>query len=77
MAERDCDLALMENPDSAKALRTRGKARKALAKWEDGLHDLSAAQQIDFDEDTVQDLKELTDKHLEQEKADAAKRNEC
>lgn len=75
-AERDCDLALKENPDSAKALRTRGKARKALSKWEDALHDLSVAQQIDFDENVVQDLKELTDKRIEQEKAEAAERNE-
>lgn len=75
-AERDCNLALEENPDSAKALRTRGKARKALGKWENALHDLSAAQQIDFDEDTVQDLKEATDKHVEQERAEAAERIE-
>jgi suppressor of tumorigenicity protein 13 len=75
-AERDCDLALAENPDSAKALRMRGQARKALGKWEEALHDLSAAQQIDFDESVVHDLKELTDKHIAQELAEAAERNE-
>lgn len=74
-AERDCDLALKENPDSAKALRVRGKARKELHKYEGALKDLSAAQQIDFDEDTVEDLKFLTEKHLEIEKEEADKRN--
>jgi len=33
-AERDCNLALKENPDSAKALRVRGKVRKALGMFE-------------------------------------------
>jgi len=75
-AVRDCDLALQENPDSAKALRVRGKARKELGQWEAALQDLSASQQIDFDEGTVEDLKFLTEKHVEQEKTDAAKRNE-
>lgn len=71
-AERDCDEALKMNPDSAKALRVRGKARKAMGKWEEALADLSQAQQIDFDEGTVDDLKECTEKHVEAEKARAA-----
>eukprot|EP00977_Amphora_coffeiformis_P018184 scaffold6271_cov171-Amphora_coffeaeformis.AAC.10 len=75
-AERDCDLALKENPDSAKALRMRGKARKELGKYELALKDLAASQQIDFDEGTVEDLKFLTEKHLETEKADAEKRKQ-
>jgi suppressor of tumorigenicity protein 13 len=75
-AERDCDLALKENPDSAKALRVRGKARKELEKWEEALADLSAAQTIDFDEETVEDLKFLTEKHVEMEKVEAAQRIE-
>jgi suppressor of tumorigenicity protein 13 len=73
-AERDCDLALAENPDSAKALRVRGKCRKELGHWEDALKDLSASQAIDFDEGTVEDLKFLTEKHLEKEKTEAEKR---
>lgn len=75
-AENDCTLALKLNPDSAKALRVRGKARKVLGKYEDALHDLSASQQIDFEEGVVQDLKELSELHLEKEKELAAKRNE-
>ena len=74
-AERDADLALKENPDSAKALRMRGKARKELGKYELALKDLAASQQIDFDEETVEDLKFLTEKRIEAEKADAEKRN--
>jgi suppressor of tumorigenicity protein 13 len=75
-AERDCNEALKENPDSAKALRIRGKTRKELGMWDEALHDLSASQQIDFDEDTVADLKFLTEKHLEHEKVVAAERLE-
>ena len=71
-AVRDCDEALLQNPDSAKALRVRGKARKALGQWEAALQDLSQAQQIDFDEGTVDDLKECTEKHVEAEKARAS-----
>ncbi|KAL7564610.1 hypothetical protein ACA910_017952 [Epithemia clementina (nom. ined.)] len=73
-AERDCDAALKENPDSAKALRARGKARKELGKYELALKDLSASQAIDFDEETVEDLKFLSEKHKEMEKAEAERR---
>lgn len=75
-AIRDCNLALKINPDSAKALRVRGKARKELGKWEEALKDLSTAQQIDFDENTVEDLKELTKLRVEHEKEEAQKRIE-
>lgn len=74
-AERDCDCALLENPDSAKALRIRGKARKDLGKWDAALKDLSASQQIDFDEGTVEDLKFLSEKRIEMELAEAEVRN--
>ena len=73
-AERDCNEALKENPDSAKALRTRGKVRKELMMWDEALSDLSASQQIDFDENTVEDLKFLTEKRVEHEKQAASVR---
>ena len=73
-AERDCNEALKENPDSAKALRTRGKVRKELQMWDEALSDLSASQQIDFDENTVEDLKFLAEKRLEHEKQAASER---
>jgi len=75
-AERDGTLALKMNPDSAKALRVRGKARKVLGKYEAALKDLSQSQQIDFDEDAAEDLKELTKLHIEREKEEAHKRVE-
>jgi hypothetical protein len=52
----------------------RGKARKDLGKYELALKDLSASQTIDFDEDTVQDLKFLAEKHVEMEKKEAEAR---
>jgi suppressor of tumorigenicity protein 13 len=73
-AERDCDEALKDNPDSAKAYRVRGTVRKALENYEGALRDLSQAQTIDFDPDAVEDLKALTRKHVEQEKMEAQER---
>ena len=75
-AERDGTLALEMNPDSAKALRVRGKARKALGKYEEALKDLSQSQQIDFDESAAEDLKELSKLHVDKEKEEAQKRVE-
>jgi suppressor of tumorigenicity protein 13 len=54
----------------------RGKARKELGKYELALKDLAASQSIDFDESVVEDLKFVTDKHVEHEKAAAEKRRE-
>jgi suppressor of tumorigenicity protein 13 len=75
-AERDCNAALALNPDSAKALRVRGTARKEMEHWEGALHDLSQAQAIDFDPDAVEDLKFLSEKHVEHEKVEAQERIE-
>jgi len=74
-AETDCKLALESNPDSAKALKTRGKLRyKHLGDWEGALRDLSQAQSIDFDPDIADILKELTKKRIEKEKEEAQER---
>ena len=75
-AERDCDEALKMNPDSAKSLRVRGTVRKELENYEGALSDLSQAQAIDFDPDASEDLKVLTEKHVEQEKVVAQERIE-
>mmetsp|Transcript_16933 Transcript_16933/g.51368 ORF Transcript_16933/g.51368 Transcript_16933/m.51368 type:complete len:370 (-) Transcript_16933:348-1457(-) len=56
-AIRDCDEAIKLNPDSAKALKVRGKAHRLLGDWTQANLDLAAAQKIDFDPD----LKELCD----------------
>jgi len=79
-AETDCKLALEQNPDSAKALKTRGKLRyQHLDDWEGALSDLSQAQSIDFDPDIADILKELTKKRIEKEKLEAEERikEEC
>jgi suppressor of tumorigenicity protein 13 len=76
LAQQDCNKALSMNPDSAKALRVRGKARKAMGHWEEALLDLSQAQQIDYDEGTVADLKECSEKHVEAERARASSKVE-
>jgi len=73
-AVRDCDEALKLNPDSAKALRIRGLAKKEMGEYEGALRDLSEAQTIDYSDDVVQDLKFCTEKHMEAEKAKAEKR---
>jgi suppressor of tumorigenicity protein 13 len=75
-AERDCDEALKMNPDSAKSFRVRGTVRKELENYEGALRDLSQAQAIDFDPDASEDLKVLTEKHVEHEKAVAQERIE-
>mmetsp|Transcript_24355 Transcript_24355/g.45053 ORF Transcript_24355/g.45053 Transcript_24355/m.45053 type:complete len:461 (-) Transcript_24355:34-1416(-) len=75
-AVRDCDAALALNPDSAKALRIRGRARKALGEYEGSLKDLSASQTIDYDDAAALDLKFVTEKHVEMEKEQAKKRVE-
>jgi suppressor of tumorigenicity protein 13 len=74
-AEKDCDRALELNPDSAKALKTRGKLRYLhLNDWHGALKDLSEAQSIDFDPDLVETLKELTKMRVEEEKNQAKER---
>jgi suppressor of tumorigenicity protein 13 len=47
----DCDRALKINPDSAKALKIKGKALRFLSKWEEALASLTQAMSIDFDPD--------------------------
>merc|ERR1712151_759334 len=49
----DSDAALKLNPDSAKALKTRGKAYRKLCKWEEAFSDLSTGQKLDFDDSTA------------------------
>ena len=60
MAIRDCDAALKLNPDSAKALKVRGKAHRLLGAWEAAARDLGQGQSIDFDEDSA-DVQKLVE----------------
>ena len=48
-AINDCTVALNINPDSAKALKVRGKAYRFVGKWKESMADLSKAMSIDFD----------------------------
>lgn len=73
-AERDCTEALKINPDSAKALRIRGKAYEHMEMWEEARKDLSASQTIDFDEGTVDDLKLVVQKMHDIEAEKVAKK---
>jgi len=69
-AVRDCDEAIKLNPDSAKALRIRGRSKKQLGEWEQARQDLSASQAIDFDDVAADDLKFVQEKvkDIEQKK---------
>jgi suppressor of tumorigenicity protein 13 len=74
-AEEDCNRALELNPDSGKALKTRGQLRfHHLNDWQGALSDLSQAQSIDFDPEVAQTLKELTKLRVEEEKNQAKER---
>lgn len=53
-ALRDCDYALSLNPDSAKALKTRGKVNRAMGEWDRACQDLSQGLSIDYDEEASQ-----------------------
>ena len=64
-AVTDCNEALVKNPDSAKALRIRGRALKELGEFERSIKDLAASQQIDYDDGAAEDLKFVTDKMKE------------
>ncbi len=75
-AVQDCTWALELNPDSAKALKVRGKLRyKYLKDWHGALEDLNQAQAIDFDPDVMEILKELTQLRVEEEQKQAQERN--
>jgi len=63
-AIKDCTAALEHNPDSAKALKIRGKANRCLGRWEDAARDLRKACSIDFDEDT-EALRRLVETHAQ------------
>jgi len=75
-AVRDCSSALEQNPDSAKALRIRGKAYKVLGEYEKARKDLSASQTIDYDDGAAEDLKLVTEEVLAIEKEQVQKKLE-
>ena len=78
-AIRDCDAALALNPDSAKALKTRGAANRFLGNWEAAQMDLAKGQAIDFDERSAEIQKIVSERykaiHAARLKKEAAKRD--
>merc|ERR1712238_629945 len=75
-AVRDCSCALEKNPDSAKALRIRGRAYKELGEYEKSRKDLSSSQTIDYDDVAAEDLKFVTEKVADSEKEKVQKKLE-
>jgi suppressor of tumorigenicity protein 13 len=49
-AAQDASVAIGINPDSGKAYRIRGKARRYLGEYREALADLNSAQSIDYDD---------------------------
>mmetsp|Transcript_6727 Transcript_6727/g.11968 ORF Transcript_6727/g.11968 Transcript_6727/m.11968 type:complete len:246 (-) Transcript_6727:57-794(-) len=59
-AAADASAALEMNPDSIKAFRIRGKARRQLGEYEAALKDLSEAQRADYDDGVEEVLRYVT-----------------
>jgi len=73
---QDCHVALEKNADSAKALRIRGRAYKAIGQYENARRDLSTSQTIDYDYTAADELKDVTKKVAEMEIAKVKKKIE-
>ena len=56
-AALDASAALALNPDSARAYKLRGRARRVAGDYEGAAQDLGQAQRIDFDGEVVAELK--------------------
>ena len=76
-AIRDADEALKVNPDSAKAFKVRGKANALLGRWKEAAKDLGDAQRIDYDEDTYEVQKKVTEKVAVGAKKEAARKEKA
>jgi len=72
-AIRDCNRALQMNPDSAKALKVRGKAYRYIGQYDKAKKDLQAGNQIDFDDDTFAMQKFLEDRLRGKERRELAR----
>jgi len=72
-AIRDCNRALQLNPDSAKALKVRGKAYRYIGQYDKAKKDLQAGNQIDFDDDTFAMQKFLEDRLRGKERRELAR----
>ncbi|KRZ45978.1 Hsc70-interacting protein [Trichinella pseudospiralis] len=64
-AIRDCTKAINLNPNAAIAYKYRGKAYRMLGRWEDAYYDLCNANNLDYNEECYQWLKEV-EEYLEE-----------
>jgi len=72
-AIRDCNRALQMNPDSAKALKVRGKAYRYIGEYEKAKKDLQAGNKIDFDDESFAMQKFLEDRLRGKERRELAR----
>ena len=72
-AIRDCNRALQMNPESAKALKVRGKAYRYIGEYEKAKKDLQAGNKIDFDDDSFAMQKFLEDRLRGKERRELAR----
>jgi suppressor of tumorigenicity protein 13 len=78
-AVRDCSVAIELNPDSAKAWKVRGRARRFLGQYADAKRDLQTGNRLDFDEGSFEVQKWLEDRlraSEEREKLIAARKRQ-
>jgi suppressor of tumorigenicity protein 13 len=61
-AIRDTNRALELNPDSSRALKIRGKAKRYLGIYLEAFYDLSQGNSLDWDESTVEIIKEISER---------------
>eukprot|EP01123_Difflugia_compressa_P001833 TRINITY_DN1230_c0_g4_i3.p1 TRINITY_DN1230_c0_g4~~TRINITY_DN1230_c0_g4_i3.p1 ORF type:complete len:390 (-),score=116.59 TRINITY_DN1230_c0_g4_i3:190-1359(-) len=76
-AIKDCNRALELNPDSGKALKTRGKARRLLGKYGEAFYDLQQGNLLDWDESTdavIKEIKERAEKAIARQRKQEEKK---
>jgi len=61
-AIRDTNRALELNPDSSRALKIRGKAKRYLGIYLEAFYDLSQGNSLDWDESTVEIIKDISER---------------
>jgi len=70
-AIKDCNRALELNPDSGKALKIRGKARRFLGIYGEAFYDLQQGNLLDYDETTdkmIKEIKERAEIHIQKKR---------
>jgi len=66
-AIKDCDAAIKVNPDSGKAYKIRGKAKRYLGQYEEASKDLAVGMKLDWDEATYEVQKFVLDRLKKQQ----------